>query len=319
MIIESSIAGCLPRPPGLISATREFDRNRISEKELEESFRTYTEEVIRAQRDSGLTYINDGFLRRQDLLRPFTSKLRGVEEGQLCRWFDNNTFYKKPIIMDKISGEPPFNETYLEFLPESRLKAVLPAPYTFVKLSNDEFYGDEERFLNDVATVLNEEIKALEGQGYEYIQLSDPALVYPKTAPRKETLRKIREALNITTDGVNARTCLQTFFGDITRVLDEVIGWPIDDIGVDCYTSKAEALKEYSFEGLSLGIVDARNTLTEDPDELVDIYLDQIQASTPEKVIISTNCDLDYLTWEEAQSKIKTVTTVAMKLKEELE
>ena len=318
MIIESSIAGCLPRPPGLISATRKYERNILSEEELDEVFRIHTEEVIQAQLKNGLTYVNDGFLRRQDLLRPFTERLNGVKEGQLYRWFDNNTFYRIPIIRDKISDEAPFNETYLDLLPESNLKAVLPAPYTFVKLSKNEYYNDESRFLHDVAVVLNGEIKALENQGYEYIQLSDPALVYPKTSPENKQLEGIGEAISITTEGVKARTCLQTFFGDVTKVIKGVRDWNIDDIGIDYYESDAETLKEYSLEGISMGLVDARNTLTEDPDELVEICLEQIQASSPERVMISTNCGLDYLTWEEAQSKIKTVTSVAEKLEEEL-
>ena len=318
MNIKSSISGVLPRPPKLISETRKYDRSRITADELEAAYREYTKEVVAYQVEQGLTYINDGYLRRQDLLRPFTTKLNGVEEGQLYRWYNNNTFYRIPVIKGKVEGEAPYNENYLDLLPEGEYKAVLPAPYTFVKLAKNEYYESEAEFLQDIAAVINSEIKALEKQGFKYIQLSDPALVYHKTAPKKEELSDIAAAVETATSGVKARTGLQTYFGDISPVLADVIDWKVDDIGIDYYETDAESVKAYSFKGgVSLGLVDARNTLKEDAEELVSICNDVVDASNPVSLMVATNCDLDFLTWDEAQHKIATVATVAQKLKEE--
>lgn len=318
MNIKSSISGCLPRPPSLISETRKFDRSQTTKEELESAYRKYSEEVIAAQVEHGLTYINDGYLRRQDLLRPFTTNLDGVEEGQLYRWYNNNTFYRIPVIKGKVEGKPPFNETYLDLLPKSEYKAVLPAPYTFVKLSKNEYYNSDADFMQDIAEVINAEIKVLEKQGYTYIQLSDPALVYHKTLPKREELCVIAEAVETATKDVKARTCLQTYFGDIKPVLADVLDWKIDDIGIDYYETDSDAVKEYKFKGgVSLGIVDARNTLQEDPAELVAICNELADASNPVSLMVATNCDLDFLTWDEAQLKIATVANVAKHLKEE--
>jgi len=319
MNIKSSISGCLPRPPGLISATRKYDRSRITDEELESAYRKYTKEVIKAQVEHGLTHINDGFLRRQDLLRPFTTKLNGVEVGQLYRWFDNNTFYRIPVIKDRVEGEAPLNETYWDLLPEeAECKAILPAPYTFVKLSKNEYYDSEAELLQDIAKVINAEIKALEKQGYKYIQLSDPALVYHKTSPQKDELPLIADAIETTTKGVRARTGLQTFFGDIEPILAELLDWKVDYIGIDYYETDRNTIKEYSFKGgVSLGLVDARNTLQEDPSELVEICRELIDSSEPVSLMVATNCDLDFLTWKEAQNKIEMVTKVAKQLREE--
>ncbi len=316
-MIQSSISGILPRPSKLISATRRYDRSRITEDELADAYRKYSEEVICYQQEAGLSLINDGYLRRQDLLRPFTEKLEGVEVGQLYRWFNNNTFYRIPIVKGKISGEAPFNDSYTELLPKDGLKAVLPAPYTFTKLSKNEHYSDDKEFLLDYAEVLNREIKALEAQGYSYIQLSDPALVYHNTVPSTSKLSEISEAVELATKGVKARTGLVTFFGDAAPVLGAVTEWVVHDIGIDYYETDADAVKENSFKGgVSLGLVDARNTLKEDVDELASIAKELIDASSPKDIIISTNCDLDFLTWKEAKEKIKTVVAVAAKLEE---
>jgi methionine synthase II (cobalamin-independent) len=203
-------------------------------------------------------------------------------------------------------------------LPEAEYKAVLPSPYTFVRLSKNEYYRDESDFLQDIAEVINAEIKALETQGYRYIQLSDPALVYHKTAPKEEQLPVIAEAVATATKGIKARTGLQTFFGDIKPILGDILEWKIDDIGIDYYETDPETVKEYSFMGgISLGVVDARNTLRENPEELVRICKEVIETSSPVSLMVSTNCDLDFLTWEDAQHKIETISIVAKQLKEE--
>ena len=119
-MIESSISGILPRPSRLIFKTRQSARSRISDEELAEAYRKYSKEVIDYQVESGLTYLNDGYLRRQDLLRPFTENLGGVEVGQLYRWFNNNTFYRIPIVKGKLSGDAPFNKSYPDLLPDRK-------------------------------------------------------------------------------------------------------------------------------------------------------------------------------------------------------
>lgn len=317
--MESSVSGVLPRPQWLINETRKFDRHRITEETLEAGFRKSAKEVIKAQEDCGLTYVNDGFLKQQDLLRPFTRKIRNVKAGQLYRWFDNNTFYRKPLIVGKLGGTPPLTESFLDLLQGKRLKAILPAPYTFCKLSRNEFYEDEEKLLFDFAELLQGEIKYLQEKGYEYIQLSDPALVFHKTTPEKGELRTIEEAVELAVEGTNARTCLQTFFGDVSPILSELLDWRVDDIGVDLYASDFETIKEHSFDkGVSVGLVNARNTLDENPAELVDICMELLSYSTPERLNISTNCDLDFLTWEISKSKMATVTTVERELREVL-
>ena len=38
------------------------------------------------------------------MFRPFSQNLKGVEVGSLDRFFENNTFYKKPKVTGKIEG-----------------------------------------------------------------------------------------------------------------------------------------------------------------------------------------------------------------------
>lgn len=326
-MIDCYVTGLLPRPNELIKKTRAHERQGISKQELEESFAKATETVIEAQISVGLNCISDGMLRWQDLLRPFTEGVEGIELGGLTRWFNNNAFYRKPIVANHIKREKDVvkNITYLEKLPKNILwKAVLPAPYTFVSLSENQFYKDEAEFVFKFAEIINEEIKSLEEAGFNYIQLSDPALVWGLPAPKlkEDKLRLVKDVLEMAVKRTSVKICLQTFFGDFSQILPEALDFPVDHLGIDLYETDFQKLKEYSFEkGIALGLVDSRNSLVEKQDELIAIakeIIESIYRSKVGEVFICPNCDLDFLPWERAEQKMKVVSSIAKHLREEL-
>ncbi len=324
-MIGCYVTGVLPRSRKLIEITRAYERGKISKKELEESFEKATESVIKAQISAGLDYVTDGMLKWQDLFRPFTENLKGITVGSLTRWFNNNTFYRKPIITDHVKREEDVVNKIiqLEKMPKNLpWKAILPAPYTFVSLSDNQYYKDEAEFMFKFAEIINEEIKSLAETGFSYIQLSDPALVYEPLTPkfRKEKLALVNDVLETAVKGITTKTCLQTFFGDFSKILPEALDFPVDHLGIDLYETDFEKLKEYSFEkGVALGLIDSRSSLVEKQDELVaaaEQIIESIYRSRIEEVFICPNCDLDFLPWERAEEKMKVISSVTKRLRE---
>jgi len=325
-MIGCYVTGMLPRPKELVEVTRAYDRGRVGEKELEKAFEDATVKVVNAQLSAGLSYITDGMLKWQDLLRPFAENLDGVKIGSLVRWFNNNMFYRKPVIVGDIRRKKSiFDEiAYVKYLPRSLpWKAILPAPYTIVQLSENRFYKGKKEFMFNYAQILREEIRGLVKLGFKYVQLSDPALVYkPIAAPAsKDELGIISEALRVAVEGIPAETCLQTFFGDFSQILPEALDFPVDHLGIDLYETDFEKLKAYSFEkGVALGLVDSRSSFVEKRDELVKVakeIIDSIYRSEIRDVFICPNCDLEFLPWERAEEKMRVIGSVAKLLRGE--
>ncbi|MEM3783724.1 MAG: hypothetical protein QXY88_01650 [Candidatus Bathyarchaeia archaeon] len=326
-MIECYVTGILPRPRGLIETTRAYDRKKVNEEKLERAFKEATIEVIEAQVSAGLNYVTDGMLKWQDLLRPFTENLKGVKIGALARWFNNNTFYRKPVVLGEIQREKDIvlEMTYTEYLPSNLpWKAVLPAPYTFTKLSENNFYKSETELLFKYAEILRGEIKSLAERGFKYIQLSEPALVYnPFKEPiSKDTFIDVKNALETAVKGLKVRVCLQTFFGDFAHILPNALDFPVDDLGIDLYETSLGKLKEYTFDkGVALGLVDARNSLVENERELTTVAIEIIESIYPSKiceVFICPNCDLEFLPWERAKEKMRIIGNVTKRLQSEL-
>jgi len=317
-MIGSSIAGALPRPQELISKTRSYDRGKLTEEELDTAFKTATAIMVKTQLDAGITLINDGMLRRQDLLRPFSTHLKNVEVGPMLRWFNNNTFYKAPLVKGEIEWKDPatFGEMYMDLLPKSsELKVVLPAPYTFAVLAHDGYYKNKVKLMNAFSESLNQEIKELEKKGFKHIQLSDPAIVYSTTKVKQSDLKTIAKALEIVTDGIKAKTILQTFFGDAEPILNDTQNWAIDSVGVDLYDTNLSALKRFKVKALILGVIDARNSIIEDPIDLTKIVSTIIKTLETDDIYVSTNCDMDFLTWDKASEKINVIKKVVTELR----
>jgi len=320
------VTGILPRPKELIETTRAYDRKRIGKEELEKAFKEATIKVVKAQTAAGLSYVVDGMLKWQDLLRPFTENL-DVKIGALARWFNNNTFYRKPIVLGEVMRKKDIviEMANTECLPINvPWKAVLPAPYTLTKLSENNFYKSETELLLKYAEILREEMRSLAEMGFKYVQLSDPALVYnPFKEPiSKDTLADVKNALETAVKGVRVRICLQTFFGDFTQILPEALDFPVNDLGIDLYETNLEKLKEHAFDkGVALGLIDARSSLLENEKELKAVCKELIESIHPSKtdaVFICPNCDLEFLPWERAEEKIRVIAKVAKNLQKEL-
>jgi len=325
-MISCYVTGILPRPNELIEFTRGYDRGRVDAEELERAFENAALKAVNAQLSAGFSYVNDGMLKWQDMLRPFTENLSGVKVGSLDRWFNNNTFYRKPVIIDEIQRKKNVVEktTYIKILPKNLpWKAILPAPYTFVQLSANQFYKSKTELMFKYAQILNEEIKCLAGLGFEYVQLSDPALVYKPLAMSmsKEELNIISEALKIAVEGTPVKTCLQTFFGDFSKILPDALDFPVDHLGIDLYATNFDELKEYNFDkGVALGLVDSRSSLIESTHDLVRVskeIINSIYRSKMSEIFVCPNCDLEFLPWERAEKKVRIVGDVAGRLREE--
>jgi len=325
-MIDCYATGIFPRPEELIEATRAYDRGKLGKEELDKYSAEAAREVIEAQVNAGLAYITDGMLKWQDPLRPFTENISGVEAGALTRWFNNNTFYRKPIITGRMTREISIvsDITYVNQLPRDiPWKAILPAPYTFAKCSTNQFYKDTVEPMFRYAQILREEIKTLAGIGFKYIQLSDPALVYGTrdSTALKDVSVFVKDALNEVVKGINVKTCLQTFFGDFTRLLPDVLDFSVDHLGIDLQETNLAELKKYKFDkGIALGIADSRNSILEDQNELISLSEEVIESIFPSKiydVFVCPNCDLEFLPWDRAKVKMETVSRVAKALRGE--
>lgn len=190
------------------------------------------------------------------------------------------------------------------------MKAVLPAPYTFGELVEDKFYRDRVKLMEDYADVLNKEAKQLVNDGVSYIQFSDPCLVYGKgrNPIDRRNLKDAGESLQIATEGLRCEKSLQTYFGDCAAVMAELLDFPVDCIGIDFYETKIESLEDYTIDkAVACGCVDGRNSLVESPEDIASFAVTISEKLELEKVFVCPNCGLEFLPFDVAVNKMRSI------------
>ncbi len=311
MRLLAGICGSFPRPPALRRALDDLEAGRIGEEEFERILESSIREIVSLQENTGMTLLTSGLLTWHDLLRPFAMRLSGVEPRRLLRFFDNNFYYRCPAIVGRIKWNGPITVDEVRRVKQytSRLvKAVVPGPYTFLKLSENLFYGSEDLLVDDLIEALRSEIDAL-GEVSDFVQVDEPSLVDPELN-RAERLRGV-DVVNKLLSRVKVpseRIIVATYFNlDPERysLLLEVKAGLHLDLRSTADEAK-EALLEYGFDGklLSLGVIDSRSIFPEDPRELVYWVSSMLDSASPETLIFSTSSWLDYLPFSEAVRKL---------------
>ena len=302
-MISSYTYGIYPRSEELIEATRKNTENLASLVQSE------TDGYITAQKNANLGFISDPLLKWDDIYRPF-SNLASVNLSSLNRIYEMNTFYRI-LSFDGpnfISGDNVVQSNLDSSLPRNKTVAI-PEPFTFAECHTSKEFKTKEDFTMNLAKMLRAEINSLVESGFEVIQLLAPSIAYNKEVD----FGIVSDALKIITDGLNAKTILHTYFGDVSTKIESLLDLPVSGLGFDVTTTPVSSIEKHSFTDkiLSVGIINSFNTAIEKPQESIQ-QVDEINAKTkPKESYVSNNFDLEYVPKEFAMNKISALGEIA--------
>jgi len=302
-LISSYTFGIYPRSEELIEATRKNTENldSLSQKE--------TDEYINAQKNANLGFVSDPLLKWDDIFRPFSS-LTSVNLSSLNRIYEMNTFYRILSFdgSDFTDGGNIVQSNLDSSLPKNKTVAI-PEPFTFAELHTSKKFKKKDDFIINLAKMLRPEIDSLVESGFEIIQLLAPSIAYNKEVD----FGLVSDALKIITDGLEAKTVLHTYFGDVSTKIESLLDLPVSGLGFDITTTPASSIEKHSFsnKSLTIGIINSFNTAIEKPQECIK-QIDEINANTkPKESYVSNNFDLEYVPKEFAMNKISVLGEIA--------
>ena len=288
-MIDYWIAGIYPRNETLIESTRLYD------KTLRKQFNKEKTRLLRIQSKNKFNYITDPLIDWDDNIRPFTDNLKGIEKGPLTRYYENNTFYRQPIITNKIttSGKILKNSICFDlFSDKSKSKIDILDPFTFYDLSANEFYKSEEEAINAFADIIKKELNSIK-KDIELIQFNAPSLARVK---EKEQLDIIRKAMVKIVKGLDVTTCLNLWGSDVSDTLDAFQDFPVDIIGIDFTTSKIDRFDQIDInKGLACGLIDAKNTKMEKTSEIIRELKNIKELFKPTSLAVIPSWDFEFI------------------------
>ena len=290
MQIETYINGIFPRSDLALETGSKWLKGRETKENFYKILEKETIEIIELQQNLGLNYVTDGQLFWDDFLRPLTNALglhrenSNANENSVTRQIYTNTFYRKPIILNRIPNSRILLDTkFVNKIPKGKRKVILPSPFALVYLSDGIHRNENGTIKNDIfselilnaAEILNIEIKRLEKESnISFIQFNEPCMAYAEET--KLFWDIIKDSLGIATKEIQAITSLHLYNGDASKFLPELLELPVDRIGVDAYTTNLSKFADASFKKfLEIGVINSKNSLIEKP-EIIAKYANQV-------------------------------------------
>src|SRR3989440_1381518 len=237
MTIKTTVIGAYPKigdgldGQELRRALHRHDRGEVDDAALGKVFDEVTRAAMGEIEAAGVDVTNDGQVRWDDLLSPFARAWSGVEPGPLERFYDNNTYFRQPVIDGRIvtDGRSLVRDyTFAAGVAKTKLKAAIPGPLTFATLTaRDEQYDSLEERVLAIADATAKEIAGLKAAGATMIDIEDPAIV---ALPKHIELA--REAYRRFADPDLALT-LVTYFFPADPVLESLASFPVGAVGID--------------------------------------------------------------------------------------
>lgn len=302
MDIITTVSGTHPRSEKLIKMTREFDKGIISYNEFEKTLLHDIKNFIRIQLKAELEIFSDGMLNWQDPMRPIIECVEGIIGGPYLRWFETNTFYRKPLVVNslKIKKENVKKFFNLDLIPEEMEKIViLPGPYTLSTLSNEKNIESFAKILKNIIKLLENNYKNL------FILLQEPCLVYKQHCPRKEQFPYLKKVYRQIYSDNPQKYIIHTFFGNAKNVISLLHELECR-IGIDMTETSYSILKNFKKSNMLLGILDSRNPIIEGPKRFNKL-VEYIKSLRIKNIGLCPNTDLRYIPRKLADKKILTL------------
>ena len=258
----------------------------------------------------GVDVVNDGQVRWDDMLAPFARAWDGCDRGPLERFYDNNTYFRQPVITGPITTDGRTLVRDFEFargVARGQLKAAVCGPLTFATLAEDRHYRSLEDRTLAVADAIAAEIRGLGAAGATLVDVEEPALV-----AHPEHFAIARAAIErLAATGVPL--ALQTYFFPADPLLDALAAFPVAQIGIDVRSRETHVLDKLNAlrQTVVLGIVDARNTRVETEGELVRLIDAALKRIPAEYLWLAPTTGLEYLPHDVAVKKLRALVTAA--------
>lgn len=276
-------------------ASEKYFRKAIQASELLDTAKTLRASHWNTQKNVGIDYISSNDFSHYDLMldtavllgivpkrykdlnlsdldtyfamaRGYQGEYGDVKALAMKKWFNTNYHYIVPEVEDdteiKISG----NKLWDEYAEAKELgietKPVVIGAYTVLKLCRYTGKKTDADYVEAVIKAYQELLRKCEEYQIKWVQFDEPALVRDMDKNDIELFQKIYHTV-LSCKG-NCHVLLQTYFGDVRDIYQELIQLDFDGIGLDFIEGKEtfNLITKYGFPQdklLFAGLVSGKN------------------------------------------------------------
>ena len=337
--LPTMIVGSLPQPDWLIDRDRlghQFPPRvratelwRVPPPFLREAQDDATLLALRSQEEAGLDIVTDGEIRRESYSNHFATALDGLDLDHPGT-VRNRSGLDVPVprVTGEIRRPAPVQAGDVRFLrarTDRVIKMTVPGPFTMAQQAQDEHYADDRALALAYADVVREEIADLFAAGADIVQIDEPWLQARPDVARRYGAEAVTRAVEGAAGPVHVHVC----FGYAAMVAERPAGYsflpeladvPADAISVETAQSRLDpaTLRPLRGKGIALGVLDLSTGDVETPETIADRVRRALDHVDVDKLVLSSDCGLKYLSRASAAGKMRSLAEAAMILRAEL-
>jgi 5-methyltetrahydropteroyltriglutamate--homocysteine methyltransferase len=325
-MLETSIAGSLPRPDWLAEPETLKGAWKLSGQALEDGKRRAATEWLRHQEDAGIQIVTNGEVFRTHFVHGFLEGLTGIDWQKMTRMGIRNNRYELdvPTVTGPLSRPLPVHLEEVRFSraqTRARFKFTLPGPMTICDTIADGYYGSRPAMAMAFADILNAEAKELEAAGVDVIQFDEPAFNVFMSEVKDwgiEALHRAIHGLKCTTAvhicygyGIQANLDWKKSLGSEWRQYEEIFpalnASRIDQISLECAGSNVplSLLRLLPDKQLMVGAIQVTGDRVESPAEVAATLRAASEHVELERILPCTNCGMAPIAYDAALGKLK--------------
>ena len=307
-------------------ASEKYFRKEVSEEQLKETAKELRKTHWNMQKNAGIDFISSNDFSFYDtvldtavllniiperykeldlseidtyfaMARGYQGEHGDVKALAMKKWFNTNYHYIVPETEDdtkiKLSGDKLWNEYAEADELGIKTKPMLTGAYTMLKLCRYTGNKSEKDYVGDIIAAYKELLQTCGKKQIAWVQFDEPSLVLDMDDSDKALFHQIYdELLAFETD---TKVLLQTYFGDIRDIYEEVIKMPFAGIGLDFIEGQqtCDLVSKYGFpkdKVLFAGVVNGKNIWKNHYDKTLKVLSGLREKGID--TIISTSCSL---------------------------
>jgi 5-methyltetrahydropteroyltriglutamate--homocysteine methyltransferase len=268
-------------------------------------------------------------MRRESYSNHFATALDGVDIDNPGTALDRSGHPNPvPRIAGPIVRTRPIGVEDVQFLrahTDRLIKMTVPGPFTMSQQAQNDHYPDLESAAMAYAAAVNAEIRDLHAAGADIVQIDEPYMQARPDDARAYGLAALEAAL----DGVSGTTAVHICFGYAAIIHDrpegysflpELAGCSADQISIETAQSGLDlaVLADLAEKTIILGVIDLSTPDVETADTVAARVRRAFSHTTPEKIVIATDCGMKYLPRPSAEGKMRAMSAAAAALRAEL-
>ena len=312
---------------------------------LQEAQDDATRLAVADQERAGLDLITDGEERRHRFDSHFL-RFQGLDIAQLGQWSMEKRDMSfialdprlkgrlgqayAPRVVDKVGWPGPIVLEDLRFLKRhaSRpVKMTVIGPLTAASRLVNEYYTDEEAMGMDIASVINQELRSLDEEGVDVIQLDEPDFHFRFDQASRWGTR----ALDVALEGIKTTTAIHICYGYALigeKHVNPRYAQALEAIAASCAQQISleyeqpghgpDLLHHCGDKEVILGLLNLGSQEVETPEHIANRIRDALEVIPADRLRLAPDCGMWFLPREVAYSKLQALTAGAEIVRGEL-